>query len=148
MLKKYTFMLKILFTQNFIHALLFKWFQATYIYSIFQKLSMCHTYIYIYSIGPTPKSVEYHLFGQFLKFLKFLLDMSGLWTRHIRLAGHVQPWERTCPGLRFPAYIRGLSAPLRTLGLFFSSTPSLAAAKGSLEDFGSSPSNPFSFLEI
>jgi hypothetical protein len=31
---------------------------------------------------------------------------------------------------------------------FFSSTPSLAAAKGSLGDFGSSPPNPFGFLEI
>jgi hypothetical protein len=116
-----------------------------HIYFLFFKNCPCATHIYIYSIGPTPKSVEYHLFGQFLK---FLLDMSGLWTGHIRLAGHVRPWERTCPGLRFPAYIRGLSAPLRTLGLFFSSTPSLAAAKGSLDDFGSSPSNPFSFLEI
>jgi hypothetical protein len=38
--------------------------------------------------------------------------------------------------------------PLRTLGLLFSSTPSLAAAKGSLGDFGSSPLNPFGFLEI
>jgi hypothetical protein len=57
-------------------------------------LSMCHTYIY--SIGPMPKSVEYHLVGQFPKFLKlpsqFLPDMSGLWTRHIWLAGHVQLW--------------------------------------------------------
>jgi hypothetical protein len=36
-------------------------FKAIYICFVFQDLSMCHTYIY--SIGPTPKFVEYHLFG-------------------------------------------------------------------------------------
>jgi hypothetical protein len=38
-------------------------------------------HIYKYSIGPTPKSVEYHLFGQFSKFTEplrqFLPDISG-----------------------------------------------------------------------
>jgi hypothetical protein len=81
---------------------------------------MFHTYIY--SIGPMPKSVEYHFFGQSLKFLElprqFSPDMSDLWPEHIRLARHVRLRAWTCPGLRFPAYIRGLSAPLRTLGLF------------------------------
>jgi hypothetical protein len=68
--------------------------------------------------------------------------------------GNVRPmaWtylaSRTCLGLGFPAYIRGLSAPLRTLSLFFSSTPSLATVKGSLGDFGSSPLNHFGFLDI
>jgi hypothetical protein len=33
-------------------------------------LSMCHTYIY--SIGPTQKSVEYQIFWQFSKFLELL----------------------------------------------------------------------------
>jgi hypothetical protein len=46
---------------------------------------MCHTYIY--SIGPTSKSVEYHLFRQFSKFLKllrqFLPDMSGSRPGHV-----------------------------------------------------------------
>jgi hypothetical protein len=78
---------------------------------------MCHTYIY--SIGPTPKAIEYHLFDQFLKLSElsrqFLPDMSGLWPRHIRLAGLVQLRARTYPGIGFLAYIRGLSAPLRTL---------------------------------
>jgi hypothetical protein len=50
-------------------------------------------HIYIYSIDPTLKSIEYQFFGQFLKFLKlprqFSLDMSGLWTGHIWLARHV-----------------------------------------------------------
>jgi hypothetical protein len=77
---------------------------------------MCHTYIY--SIGPMPKSVEYHFFGQFLKFLElprqFSPDMPGLYSGHIRLAGHVRLQARTCPGLSFPAYIMGLSAPLES----------------------------------
>jgi hypothetical protein len=150
MLEEYTFMPKIIFTQNFIHALWFKWFQAIYIFFVFQNLSMCHTYIY--SIGPTSKSIEYHLFEQFSKFLElpmqFLPDMSGLWPGHIRLAGHARLQSRTCLNLGFPSYIRELSAPLRTLDLFFSSTPSLAVAKGSLGDFGSSPPNPIGFLEI
>jgi hypothetical protein len=127
---KYIFMSKILFTQNSIYALWFKWFQAIYIdiYICLSKLHVPHThththiYIYIYCIGPMPKSVEYHFFRQFLKFSElarqFWPDMSGLWPRHIRLAGHVQLWARTCPGLEFPAYIGELSAPLRTLGLF------------------------------
>jgi hypothetical protein len=69
-------------------------------------------------------------------------------TAEVIFTAHVRPMTRTCPGLGFLAYIRELSAPLRTLGLFFSFTPSLAAAKGSLGDFGSSPLNPFGFLEI
>jgi hypothetical protein len=69
--------------------------QMVYIYIyiyVFQYLSMCHTYIY--SIGPTPKSVEYQFFGQFLKFpelpRQLSPDMSGLWPGHIWLARHVQ----------------------------------------------------------
>jgi hypothetical protein len=85
-----------------------------YIYIVFQDLFMCHTYIY--SIGHMPKSIEYHLVEQFLKFLElprqFLPDMSGLWPGQIRLAGHVWLRAQTCPGIGFPAYIRGLSAPL------------------------------------
>jgi hypothetical protein len=84
-------------------------------------LSMCHThiYIYIYSIGPTPKSVEYQFFGMFPELSRqFSLDMSGLLPRHIWLDGHVWLWAQTCLGLGFLAYIRGLSAPLKTLGLF------------------------------
>jgi hypothetical protein len=69
-------------------------------------------HIYKYSIGPTTRSVEYHLFRQFLKFTEwlrqFLPDMFDLWTGHVRL------WARTCPGIGFPVYIRGLSAPLES----------------------------------
>jgi hypothetical protein len=55
-----------------------------YICFEFHNLSMyhTHTHIYIYSIGPMPKSIEYRVFGQFLKFLElsrqFSADMSGL----------------------------------------------------------------------
>jgi hypothetical protein len=51
-------------------------------------------------------------------------------------------------GSRVFSLYKGAERPLRTLGLFFSSTPSPAAAKGSLGDFGSSSPNPFGFLEI
>jgi hypothetical protein len=53
-----------------------------------------HTHTHIYSFGPMPKFIKYQFFGQFLKFSELLRqfspDMSGLWTGHIRLAGHVQ----------------------------------------------------------
>jgi hypothetical protein len=120
-----------------------------YICFVFQNLSMCLTYIYY--IGSMPKSVEYQFFMQFLKFpelpRQFSSDMFGLWPEHIQLVGHVQLLTQTCLSLRFPTYIRGLSPPppLRTLGFFFSSTPSLATTNGSLGNFGSSPLNPFSF---
>jgi hypothetical protein len=71
-----------------------------YIYSVFQNLFMCHTYIY--SIGPMPKSVEYHFWAVFEVFR----------TVEAVFIGHVRLRARTCPGLRFPAYIRELSAPL------------------------------------
>jgi hypothetical protein len=65
-----------------------------------------------------PKSVEYQFFGQFLKFLElarqFSPNMSDLWPRHIQIARHVRLRARTCLGLGFPAYIRGLSAPLES----------------------------------
>jgi hypothetical protein len=101
---------------------------------------MCHTYIY--SIGPMPKSVEY-------RFFQVVYEVFGtdevVFTRHDRHMSQKYLASQTCPGLGFPAYIRVLSTPLRTLGLFFSSTPSLATAKGSLGDFVSSPPNPFGF---
>jgi hypothetical protein len=119
---------------------------SRHIYIVFQNLSMCHTYIY--SIGPMPKFVEYQFFEQFSELpSQFSLDMSSLWPGHIRLARDVCLRVRTCPNLRFSAYIRGLCAPIRTLDIF-SLTPSLAAVKGSLSDFKSSSPNPFDFLEI
>jgi hypothetical protein len=72
---------------------------------------MCYTYIY--SIGATPKSIEYQIFGQFPELPgQFSPDISDLWPGHIRLAGHVWLLAWTCPGLRFPAYLRGPNAPL------------------------------------
>jgi hypothetical protein len=61
---------------------------------------MCHTYIY--SIGPTPKSVEYQFF-----WAVFVVSETA---KEVFI-GHVWLRDRTCPGLEFPAYIRGLSAP-------------------------------------
>jgi hypothetical protein len=109
----------------------FKPYICMYIYVLFfQKLSMCHGYIY--SIGPTPKSIEYQFFGQFLMFSElsrqFSLDMSSLWPGHIRLARHVRLLAWTCLGLRFqPIYIRGLSTP---------SNPNLAKPLSSLSCSG------------
>jgi hypothetical protein len=102
---------------------------SSHIYKFFvcQNLSMCHTYIHY--VGPTPKSVEYQFFGQFLKFPELSRqlspDMSGLWPIHIWLAGHVRLWTRTClaPGpdiFGSPVYslYKGIERRLRTLGLF------------------------------
>jgi hypothetical protein len=89
-----------LFTQNFIHALWFKSFQGIYIHIFY---------------SPYTKICWISIFRQFLKFLKLLRqlspDMSSIWSGHIRPAAHVRLRARTCPGLRFPAYIRGLSIP-------------------------------------
>jgi hypothetical protein len=139
MLEKYTFMSKILFTQNFIYALWFKWFQAIYFF-VFQNLSMCHTYIYILlALRQNPLNINFlgsfeNCRGNFhrtcpaSRTITRNIDMSrprvghvqlaGLLPGHIRLAGHVRLWARTCICFRFLAYIRGLSAPLKTLVLF------------------------------
>jgi hypothetical protein len=117
MIKKYTFMSK-----SYLHKILSILYDSNgfkpYIFFCFSKL--VHVpHIYIYSIGPMPKSIEYQFFGQFPKLLRqFSPYMSSLWPRHIRLAGHVRLRARTYPDLGFPAYIRGLSTPLRTLGPF------------------------------
>jgi hypothetical protein len=59
-----------------------------------------HTHTYIYSIGHMPKSIEYRVFGWFLKFpelpRQFSPDMSDLWFGHIQLAGHVWLLAHTC----------------------------------------------------
>jgi hypothetical protein len=92
---------------------------------------MCHTYIY--SIGPTPKSVEYQFFGQFPKFpelpRQFSPDMSG--------PDMSESWVSSL--------YKGAECPLEPQASFSSSTPSLAAVKCSLGNFESSPPNPFGF---
>jgi hypothetical protein len=108
-----------------------------YIYVLFFKTCSCATHIY--SIGTTPKFVEYQFFGQFLELSRqFLLDMSGLWTGHIQQARHV--WVSG-----FGLYIRGLSTP---------SNPDLAKTSLlsllwrqmlSQGDLGDPPPNPFGF---
>jgi hypothetical protein len=92
-----------------------------YIFFCFSKLvQVPHTHTHIY--WPYAKICGISIFGQFPKFSElprqFSSDMSGLFLGHIRLARHVRLLARTCPGLRFPAYIRGQSAPLRTLSVF------------------------------
>jgi hypothetical protein len=61
-------------------------------------------------------------------------------------------FHRTCPAYGpdisrcwASSLYKGAERPLRTVGSFFSSTPSLAVAKGSLDDFGFSALNPFGF---
>jgi hypothetical protein len=76
---------------------------------VFQNLSMCHTYIYILL------ALRQNLFN-----INFWTVFDVFGTVEAVFTEHVQPMAQTCPGLRFPAYIRGLSAPLRTLGPFFS----------------------------
>jgi hypothetical protein len=64
------------------------------------------------------KSVDYQIFEWFLTFREllsqFVPDMSGLWTEHIQLIGHVRPLAQTCPVLGSLRYIR-IPLPLRTL---------------------------------
>jgi hypothetical protein len=60
-----------------------------YMFCFLKLVYMPHIYIYIF-YWSTPKSIEYQIFGQFLKLpSRFSPDMSDLRTGHIRLAGHV-----------------------------------------------------------
>jgi hypothetical protein len=90
-----------------------------YIYICFSKL--VHVpHIYIYSIGHMPKFVEYQIFEKFPELpSQFSPNMSSLWPGHIQIGRHVWLRARTCLGLGLPTYIRGMSAPPRTIGLFF-----------------------------
>jgi hypothetical protein len=133
MLEKYTFISKILFMQNFIHALWFKWFQAIF----FFKTCPCATHIYILlALCQNPLNINFS--GSFRSF------------RNCRASFH-RTYPASVPdmsGSQVYSLYKGPERPLRTLGLFFSSTPSLVATKGSLGNFGSSPPNLFGFLEI
>jgi hypothetical protein len=110
-----------------------------YIYCfLFFKTCLCATHIYILlALRQNPLNINFWA----------VFEVSG--TVGVVFTGHVQLRTRTCPGLRFPAYIRRLSAPpplpQEPWASFSSSTPSLAATKGSIGDFGSSPPNPFGF---
>jgi hypothetical protein len=118
-------------------------------------IQMVSSHIYIY-FGLSKLVHVLHIYIFYWPYVKIrwisnfqvIFEVFGI--AEVVFTEHVRPMARTCSGLRFPAYIMVLSAPPRTLGLFFSlsSTPSLAAAKGSLGDFGSSPPNPFGCLEI
>jgi hypothetical protein len=116
----------------------------SYIYICLSKLvhvqhTHTHTHIYIYILLALRQNLlNINFSGSFQSFQNY----RGSFHQTCPAPG------RICLSLGFPAYIRGLSVPLRTLGLFFSSTPSLAAAKDSLGDFGSSPPNSIIFLDI
>jgi hypothetical protein len=76
-----------------------------------------HMYIYIYillALCQNPLNVEFlgsfHIFSELPR--QFAPDMSGLWPGHIRLLA------RTCPGLRFPSYIKGPHTPWNPSHLF------------------------------
>jgi hypothetical protein len=72
-----------------------------YIYILILITWPCTTLIYIYSIGSTPKSVEYHFF-------QAVSDVFGtaeiVFTRHVRPLAWTYLASRRCPGLGFSAY--------------------------------------------
>jgi hypothetical protein len=76
---------------------------------LFFKTCPCVTHIYILL------ALRQNLFN-----INFWTVFDVFGTVEAVFTEHVQPMAQTCPGLRFPAYIRGLSASLRTLGPFFS----------------------------
>jgi hypothetical protein len=80
-----------------------------YMFCFLKLVYMPHIYIFYWS---TPKSIEYQIFGQFLKLpSRFSPDMSDLRTGHIRLAGHVWLLAQTCPGLGFQPIYTGVEYP-------------------------------------
>jgi hypothetical protein len=101
---------------------------SNYIYIFcFSNLFVCHTYIY--SIGPTQKSVEYH----FLAISEVFETAEAVFTGHVGPMARTYPTSRTCPTpgpdmseSQVSSLYKGAERPHRTLGLFFSSTPSLA----------------------
>jgi hypothetical protein len=118
----------------------------TYIYVLFFKTCPCATHIYIL-LGLCQNPLNVNFFGQFLELPRqFSPDMSSLWTGQIWLARHVWLLARTCLGLRFSAYIRGLIAPLRTLGLFFLFHSISCGSQGLSRRFWVFSSEPLRFL--
>jgi hypothetical protein len=121
MLEKYTFMSKILFTQNCIHALWFKWFQAIYIYSYFSKLvHMPHIYIFYWSYTKI----------RWISIFWVVFEVFGIaktvFTRHVWPMSQTYPASQTCPAPGPDRSESGVSnlynrveLPLRTLGLLF-----------------------------
>jgi hypothetical protein len=72
-----------------------------YMYVLFFKTCPCVTHIYIYSIGPMPKSIEY----RFLATSEVSKTVEAVFTGHVRLLA------RTCPSLRFQPLYKGAEYP-------------------------------------
>jgi hypothetical protein len=74
MLAKYSFMSKIIFMQKnypYFMILMYIYMCVCVCMCVFCFSGLVNVpHIYKYSIGPTPKSIEYHLFRQFLKFIE------------------------------------------------------------------------------
>jgi hypothetical protein len=76
---------------------------------------MCDTYIY--SIGPTPKSVEYRFFRAISEvfrtaevvFTGHIWPMAWTYLASRTCPGQVQLLAQTCPALEFSACIMGLN---------------------------------------
>jgi hypothetical protein len=88
MLEKYTFMSKILFTQNFIRSLWFKWFQDIYIYVCvcvcFSKLvHVPHIYIFYWPYAKI----------RWISIFRAVFKVSGI--AEAVLTAHVQPMAPT-----------------------------------------------------
>jgi hypothetical protein len=95
-----------------------------YIYVLFFKSCPCatHTHTYIYSIGLTPKSVEYQFFGLVSEVFG---TAEAVFTGHVRPMDRTYPASRTCPApgpymfeSRVSSLYKGAERPLMTLGLF------------------------------
>jgi hypothetical protein len=117
-------MSKILFMQKFWSCSMIL-MVSSHIYVLILITCPCITYmyvcIYIYTLfALRQKSVEYRVFGRFLKFLKLLRqlspDMSGLWPRQSRICPAPGPRHIRVSG--FSLY-KGDPIPLGTLASFF-----------------------------
>jgi hypothetical protein len=108
MLENYAFMSKSYLCKNLSMLYDSNGFKP-YIYVFFKNLSMCHTYIY--SIGPTPKSIEYQFFGQFPKFSELLRQFSPDMSRS-RVSTYIYIYRRLSTTLN-----PNLAKPLSSLSL-------------------------------
>jgi hypothetical protein len=107
-----------------------------YIYVLFFKTCPCATHIYIYIL----LALHQNLLN--INFLGSFQSFQNCQDSFHRTCTTYGPDISRCWA---SSLYKGAERPLRTVGSFFSSTPSLAVAKGSLDDFGFSALNPFGF---
>jgi hypothetical protein len=83
-----------------------------YIY-LFFKTCPCATHIYIlFVLRENLLNIIFQAVSEVFK------TVEAVFTEHVRPMARTYLASWTCPDLGFLAYIRGLSAPLRTVGLF------------------------------